>query len=140
MNPMRLSIYLFTISTAALILFLFASCKGPTGPDGTDSFLTDSLPPQIDWISPEPGLFTTDTIILQARVTDDQELWRMVFYIAGFERDGILIDSAESIYAHTWITTNYPEGPYPIMGRAWDVKRNMTSTPVTLIEIEHPDE
>ena len=110
-------------------------CNGPVGPDGDDAFLIDSLSPVIEWISPAQGLITSDTVTLTARATDDHGIWRMVFYIAGFEEVGELVDSAAGIYEYTWIVNTYPDAPYPLMARAWDTSRNMATTPVVLVEI-----
>lgn len=127
---------IFTFATVLLINLFGVGCNGPAGPDGDDSFLIDSLAPLIEWISPDQGLVTSDTVIISARATDDKEIWRMVFYIAGFEEVGVLVDSATGIYEHRWAVNTFPDGPYPLMARAWDASRNMATTPVVMVELK----
>lgn len=136
MHKVELGLLLVSTLTALFI----SACQGPTGPNGEDAFLTDSLPPVIEWISPASGIVISDTLLLRARVTDDRQLWRMVFYIAGFEQEGVLVDTTDDIYEYVWLASLYPPGPYPVMGRAWDLSRNMSSSPVILLEIKSPEE
>jgi len=128
--------FLAVIFVSVLLINIFGvGCNGPVGPDGDDSFLIDSISPVIEWISPDQGLITNDTVTIAARAADDQEIWRMVFYVAGFEEVGVLIDSVAGIYEHKWIVNTYPDGPYPLMARAWYTSRNMATTPVVLVEL-----
>jgi len=115
-----------------------AGCKGPSGPDGEDAFIPDSLPPGIEWISPEAGQMIDSLAVLSARVHDDQGVRHMSFYIAGFEFAGVLVDTAGGIYCYEWLAVNWPEGPYPLMGRAWDDARNVATTPLIIVQVEHP--
>lgn len=112
-------------------------CMGQTGPDGEDAFLADSLAPQIRWLTPPPGSVIDSTVTVSAEATDDQGIWRLVFYIAGFEFQGSLIDSASGVYHYTWHAELFPDGPYPMMARAWDDARNMATTPVIQVEVNH---
>ena len=126
------------ITYLAVILIFFilfaSSCYGPTGPDGQDAILSDSLAPVIEWIYPSPGQFNVDTLVLRARVIDDQQIWKVIFYTGGFDHQTVILDSTEGIYEYAWPLYLYPTGPYPIMARAWDISRNVAVTPVFIIE------
>jgi len=136
----RLLHVIFIVITAISLCLIGISCKGPSGPDGDDAFLIDSLPPQVEWLEPEPGVVSEDMLILSAKAKDERGVWRMVFYVGGFEQKGTLIDTTAGIYQYQWLAKLYPEGPYPLMARAWDAARNMATTPVVLVELVHSGE
>ena len=112
-------------------------CQGPAGPDGDDAFLSDSLAPVIEWLSPQPGVVIDSGATLTAHVTDDRVVWQMLFYIGGLKYDGVLTDSSAGIYSYRWNATRWPEGPYPLMARARDGDRNTSTTPVIIVQVEH---
>ena len=122
----------------SIIIVCLAGCVGPSGPDGDNAFLQDSMAPTIDWISPEPDSIIDSSVTLSASVFDDQYVKRMSFYIAGFEFAGSLVDSVEGIYIYEWQALLWPEGPYPLMARAWDDAKNVATTPMILVHVEHP--
>ena len=127
------------VSIFFLVLALCClGCQGPAGPDGDDSMLSDSLAPVLTWLSPEPDLTIDSSAILSAQVVDDQEVSQVVFYIAGFEFPGILADTLSGVYVYEWSARLWPEGPYPLMARAWDVARNSAATPVVIVQVQHP--
>ena len=103
------------------------------GPDGDDAVLADSTAPLIEWIAPEAGTEVDGVVILTAYADDDQGIWKMSFYIAGFEVEGVLTDSTGGIYTYSWNTESYREGPYPLMARAKDAARNQSTTPVVIV-------
>ncbi len=121
----------------AIGYFLAAGCRGPAGPDGKDSKLADPLPPQIEWISPAPGVEVDTSLLLQVHAADNVGVYRVSFYIAGFEFAAILSDSAAGRYDFLWDAQGYPEGPYPLMARVWDESRQTGTTPVRVIEVKH---
>jgi len=129
----------FLVAVWSLCVWMM-SCEGPAGPDGDNAILTDSLAPVIEWLSPEPGSVSADTVILSAKVTDDQGVNMMMFYISGFEFGDTLVDvdSIEGIYTYEWLTQTWPEGPYPLMARALDNARNCATTPIILVQLDHP--
>ncbi len=131
----KIFVFIASIFTSTIALMIHSGCQGPTGPDGDDSFLQDSLAPEIEWLAPQSGEIEADTILLSAKATDDVEIWKMVFFIAGAERQGTLVDTSAGEYQFEWLAYLYPEGPYPLMARAWDKSRNMSTTPVILVEI-----
>ncbi len=129
---------LFTI----LIAFGLVGCKGPVGADGEDAFIADTLAPVIEWQVPNNGdtLFTTvepqDTsIVLSATAQDDNNIWQMVFYVGGFEKNGILVDNSSGTYHFVWHYGLYPLGPYPMMARCWDEAGNMSTTKIIQVEV-----
>jgi hypothetical protein len=128
---------LLRITPPALILMLFAACQGPVGPDGDNARVNDSLPPTIEWIRPEPGDTVAGIDTLQVRVDDDQGIYKVAFYIAGFEFSSTLTDTVNNIYDCIWDATLYPEGPYPLMARVWDTSRLTATTPVRVVEVKH---
>lgn len=133
-----ITIFLYRISLSAIIIGVaLVGCTGPAGPDGDDASVADSLAPRIEWLSPETGAIIDSAVVLTAIATDDKELWKMIFYIAGFDFNGELIDSVNGVFEYRWDTVHWPEGPYPLMARAWDTARNHTSTQTVLIRIEH---
>ena len=128
----------FIVAMLAIVaLWFFSACQGPAGPDGTDSHISDSLPPQIEWMSPAPGSEIDSLVLLQVRAVDNSGVYRVVFYIAGFEFAAELTDSTSGIYSLNWNAANYPEGPYPLMSRAWDESRQTGTTPVRVIYVVH---
>jgi len=131
--------YLFTLFAAISLLSLWelTGCKGPSGPDGADAALTDSLPPSIIWLNPPPNSIIDTLVVLEAAAADNQGIWRMSFYIAGFEFSGTLADSARGLYRYVWNARYYPQGPYPLQARAWDAARNAASTPVCMVSVAH---
>ncbi|MDP8240297.1 MAG: Ig-like domain-containing protein [Candidatus Hatepunaea meridiana] len=133
-NALKLSITLVSIIISLWII----GCEGPTGAPGDNAELADSLAPQIEWISPEPGLVIDSAVTLSVRASDDDAVRQMSFYIAGLEFSGILIDSAQGIYEFEWLAKNWEEGPYTLMARVWDRARNCATTPVIFVQVEHP--
>jgi hypothetical protein len=122
--------------------YIFISCQGPTGVDGDDAFIADTLSPVIEWQFPNNGdsLFTTiepqDTsIVLSAIATDDNVIRQMVFYCGGYEQKGILVDSATGTYNFDWHYGLYPIGPYPLMARCWDEAGNMSTSRIIQVEV-----
>jgi len=122
----------------SIIIACLAGCKGPSGPDGENAFLTDSLAPTIEWISPEPDGMVDSSVTLSAKVFDDQGVKRMSFFIANIEFAGSLVDTVEGIYTYEWLSLHWPEGPYPLMARALDDARNVAITPIIFVHVEHP--
>ncbi len=112
-------------------------CQGPAGPDGDDAVPADSLAPIIEWLAPEPGTVVDSSVTLTARAADDQGVWQMLFYVGGFKYAGELTDSADGLYSYRWEAARWPEGPYPLMARARDAARNMATTPVIMVRVEH---
>lgn len=135
---MRLAVSLLAAAIAlTLASALLISCAGPTGSAGDDARLLDSLPPVIEWITPAAG-DTVDTLVtLSVRATDDRGVYRVAFYIAGFEFDPQLADSAGGIYRYEWNARRYPEGPYPLTAMVWDLSRQIGSTPTLLVQVRH---
>ncbi|MFH0766282.1 MAG: Ig-like domain-containing protein [Calditrichota bacterium] len=95
------------------------------------------MPPVIVWLNPSPNAVIDTTVVLEATATDNQGIWRVVFYIAGFEFPGALVDSARGLYHCLWNARYYPAGPYPLQARAWDAARNVASTPVCMVSVNH---
>jgi len=126
------------ILLSAILLILGTACQGPAGPDGKDSRLTDSLPPQIEWISPEPGVEVDSSLLIQVHAFDNIGVYRVSIYIAGFEYAGNLVDTAAGVFSILWESGNFPEGPYPLMARVWDESRQTGTTPVRIIQVNHP--
>ena len=126
------------VAIFAIFAFTQLGCQGPAGPDGDDAVLADSLAPVLTWLTPEPGLVIDNGTTLSAQVSDDQGISQMVFYIAGFEFPGILTDTLTGIYSYEWSARLWPEGPYPLMARAWDSARNSATAPVVIVRVEHP--
>lgn len=116
---------------------LLTSCRGPAGSDGSDAVLTDSLPPRIEWLAPPAGAVVDSAVVLQARAADDQGIYRVSFYIAGFEFPAELTDSAQGVYSYRWQARRYPAGPYPLLGRVWDDARQIGSTHVRVVYVQH---
>ena len=132
----------YAIRNVSITFFALAicylGCQGPAGPDGDDAVLIDSLAPVLTWLTPEPGLAIDSAATLSAKVTDDRDVSQMVFFIAGFEFTGTLTDTSSGIYIYEWSARLWPEGPYPLMARAWDDARNSAATPVVIVQVEHP--
>jgi len=127
----------YTLLGAVLLTaMVVASCQGPTGVPGDDSQLTDSLPPTIEWVSPEAGVTVSSEVMLSVRAHDDQQVYRVAFFIAGFEFAGSLTDSAQGIYSYTWDASRYPAAPYPLVAMVWDVSRQIGSTPMRMVTIQ----
>lgn len=130
---------------AGLILFslswCFGGCQGPAGPDGDNATLADSLPPVVQWLEPTAWAVVDSLVELRAKVTDDQGIWRVRFFVAGLEYPGELKDGADStahIYSYKWHATYFPAGDYPLSARAYDHARNQTTTPEIMVKVEHP--
>lgn len=138
-NPNNAALVLLTPLFLVAILILSTGCEGPTGPDGDDAVISDTLAPVVEWIDPPVGLVIDTACTFHARAIDDQEIWRMVFYIGGFEFAGSITDSIEGIYSIRWNARLYPQGPYPLLAKAWDSSRNVGSTPVFMVYVEHDD-
>jgi len=126
----------------ALAIILHLGCNGPTGADGEDAFIADSTSPMLVWQSPSNGdtLYSTEesqdtSVALVATAVDENSIWRMVFFIGGFEKKGILIDSAAGSYNVIWNYGLYPVGPYPLMARCWDEAGNMSTTRIVQVEV-----
>lgn len=120
-----------------LIWIVTVSCQGPAGPIGKDARLTDSLPPTIEWIAPEPGITLDSIALLQVTARDNIGVYKVAFYVAGFEFAGVLIDSIAGKYEYRWDVSDYPEAPYPLMARAWDNSRQIGTTPVRVVNVKH---
>ena len=119
--------YILTIFISLIILVWIVACEGPAGPAGSDAILADSLPPEIEWIQPASGEVIDSAVTLIVRASDDQELKQVVFFIAGSEHsDSLEID--DDLYIYRWDALHWPEGPYPLMARAWDMERNTSRT------------
>ena len=138
-NPNSPAIILILPLFLVGIFILSGGCDGPAGPDGDDAVIADSVAPAVEWIDPPINMVIDTAITFQARATDDQGIWKMVFYIGGFEFPGSLTDSITSIYSVHWNARLYPEGPYPLIAKAWDTDRNAGSTPLFMVYIEHGD-
>ena len=123
--------------TITLSFTLLLGCEGPSGLEGSDAVITDSLPPVIEWIEPESGTFIDSTVHLKARVTDDQGVLRVSFFVARYEFSGELEDTLNSQYSFTLDLSNWLGGPYPVSARAWDVHRNTTASPDIMITVRH---
>jgi len=121
----------------ALALLSMVACQGPAGPDGKDSLLTDSLPPQIEWILPDPGAIIDDSITVQVQATDNIGVYRVSIFIAGFEYAAVLTDTVKHVYSYFWESIRFPEGPYPLMCRVWDDSRQTGTTPVRVVQVAH---
>ena len=129
-----------SLAIGLFLLAVFAGCTGPAGPDGDNAVLTDSIPPAVTWLFPDPGSSVDSLVWLKAKATDDQSLWKMHFYIAGSEFIGTMKDAADSaahIYSYQWKAFYYPEGDYPLSARAYDSARNQTVTPTIMVSVKH---
>jgi hypothetical protein len=131
-------------SVIALIIALFSTvfmlsigCEGPAGPDGDDAYIEDPISPEIEWLNPTAGdtIIGVDTLCVSA--SDNVDILRMVFFIAGREYAGKLIDSTAGLYELPWNTDHWPSGPYPLMARVWDEARNDAETPVIIVHVVH---
>jgi hypothetical protein len=120
-----------------LFLLMVLSCKGPAGANGDDARLVDSLPPTIEWIAPDPDVSADTILILKARAHDDHAIWKVSFFIAGFEFPAMLDDSSSGLYTYEWRCLLYPEGPYPLMVRVWDESQQIGSTPERIVQVRH---
>jgi len=121
------------LGSVLLTTIAVISCKGPAGISGDDAQLADSLPPVIEWITPDAGTVVTSTVLLSAQARDDQQIYRVAFFVAGFEFAGTLTDSAQGIYDFNWDASRYPEGPYPLVAMVWDNSRQIGSTPQRIV-------
>lgn len=132
-----LNIRLFRLPVLMVALFATLStqvgCEGPAGTDGDNAFLSDTLAPLIAWIEPLAGIQVDSLVTLSLIATDDQEVSRVIFYVAGWEFRGVLVDSTTGLYRTTWNSTHYPGGPYPLMAHAWDDARNLATSPVFVV-------
>ena len=130
----------------ATAIFLSA-CRGPTGPNGQDAFVPDSLIPVVEWLEPDVDVTVDSLVILRIKAFDRIGLddgsiaetfaWRISFFIAGDEFAGSLEDSARKIYSYRWNAARYPEAPYPLSAKVWDVTRNTASTPTIVVWVRH---
>ncbi len=125
-------IHYLTMTVVTLLLF---GCTGATGPDGDNAVIADTLAPVIEWLLPESGSDVDSIETLSVYARDDQGIRRVVFYIAGWEAEGQLVDSAMALYSYNWDSSDYPIGPYPLVAKAWDVSSNLSTTPVIFVWI-----
>jgi len=123
---------------ALLTTALFSlSCQGPAGPKGDDAVLADSLPPVIEWISPAAGIQVSGMVTLKAAAYDDQGIYRVAFFVSGFEFAGRLTNPDSGFYSADWDATLYPEGPYPLAAMVWDNSRLLGTAPERLVWVKH---
>lgn len=123
------------------VIFGVWGCKGKTGPSGADTFLSDTLPPWVEWISPLAQEEVDSLLILQVRAGDDQGIRQLLFSIGGWEvtpdssRPAIPPPGLEFFY--TWHCTSFPEGEYPIVAMVWDLSYHFSRTPTLWVKVRH---
>ncbi len=131
----RLWVIIFAGLAAASMSLMTAGCQGPAGPDGDDAVVADSIPPTVVWLAPTQDTTLTTDFDLLVRAHDDQNIWRLVFYVGGHDFTGELVDSASGTYRYRWQVRLFPEGPYPLVVQVWDSYRNRGGTQTIHAEV-----
>lgn len=124
------------------VLFTVTRCKGKSGPAGADAFLTDSLPPRIEWVFPPSGITVDTLLLLHIRAEDDQSIRQVIFSIGGWETapDSAHTDSLNRSgdFYYTWRCASFPSGRYPLVSIVWDQSYLYARTPVHWVIVSHP--
>ncbi|MFN3821487.1 MAG: hypothetical protein ACK4OO_04065 [bacterium] len=139
-NAVRVFFLIFGTALAFIIGGVWG-CKGKTGPAGADAFLSDTLPPWVEWISPLAGGEVDSLLFLIVKAGDDQGIREVIFSIGGWE---VTPDSSRPStppplieFFYTWKCSSFPEGDYPIVAIVWDLSYHFSRTPTLWVRVKH---